>query len=90
MSPGVPILDSARAQFPKSARNITVANAWNPANSKLERPEPNGWEEGWSRVGKPATREVIQDLRTRGFTVVNLVASGVAASHKDVSISALL
>lgn len=91
MRPSHPILESVRALFPKSAnRTITVANAWNPAKSTLDRPEPSGWEEGWEHVGKPATRDVLQDLKTRGFTVVNLEASGVANRHKDVPISALL
>ncbi|QOD05923.1 hypothetical protein [Pseudarthrobacter sp. BIM B-2242] len=91
MSPSFPILESVRALFPKSAnRTIMVANAWNPADSKLERPEPNGWEDGWTHVGKPATRDVVQDLKDKGFTVVNLEASGVANRHKDVPISALL
>lgn len=91
MSPSYPILESVRALFPKSAnRTIMVASAWNPANSKLERPEPNGWEEGWTHIGQPATRAVIEGLKAKGFTVVNLEASGVANRHKDVSISSLL
>lgn len=91
MSPSYPILESVRALFPKSAnRTIIVSSAWNPSRSKLERPEPNGWEEGWEHVGKPATRDVLEGLKTRGFTIVNLEASGTANRHKDANISALL
>lgn len=91
MSPSYPILESVRALFPKSAnRTILVANAWNPSRSKLDRPAANGWEEGWEHVGKPATRAVLEALKTRGFTIVNLEAGGVPDKHRDIEISRLL
>lgn len=66
-----------------------VHSAWRREDSTLERPAPNG-SDGWTPVGKPATREVILALRNEGFTWVNLAAGGVADKLKDAPISRLL
>lgn len=55
----------------------------------LERPAANG-SDGWTPVGKPATGEVILNLKDQGFTWVNLEAGGVAEMLKDEPISRLL
>ncbi|MGO2482294.1 hypothetical protein ACTXIX_16620 [Glutamicibacter ardleyensis] len=84
------ILESVRGYFQKSAnRTIRVHSAWRREDSTLEQPAQSG-SDGWTHVGKPATREVILGLRDSGFTWVNLEASGVADKHKDVSISHLV
>lgn len=90
MPAAVPILPSVRALFPASARGFLVLNAWHPDRSTLDRPPFTGWDDGFERVGEPATREVIQGLKDRGFTHVNLEVSGVAQKLKDVEISRLL
>lgn len=91
MPAAIPVPPKVRALFPASAnRTILVANAWHPSRSTLERPPSGGWDDGFEHIGKIATREVIEDLKARGFTWVNLEASGVAHKHKDIEISRLL
>ena len=84
------ILATAQAQFPKSAnKTVIVANAWRPFGEKTQ-PEPNGWDEGWKHVGKPATYEVVDQLKVDGYTHINLEAGGTSWPFKDVHISALI
>ena len=79
------ILAYVRAQFPPSAtRTIMVLNAWCPEDSTLRRPAPNGWEDDWKHIGKPATREVILELRQKGFTWVHLQVCGGCTSAKSL------
>lgn len=90
MSRHYPILESVSALFPKIAnRTILVNSAWRPEDSTLERPASNGTD-GWTPIGKPATREVILELKRQGFTWINLAASGIANKYKDERISRLL
>lgn len=90
MRRSLPILESVRALYPKSAnQTIMVRAAWRSEDSMLERPAANG-SDGWTPVGKPATGEVILNLKDQGFTWVNLEAGGVAEMLKDEPISRLL
>lgn len=83
------ILASAQAQFPPSAnRTVRVDNAWRPTG-EATRPETNGMD-GWTRVGEPATYDVIRRLRDQGFTWVNLHTGGTANPFRDVPISRLI
>jgi hypothetical protein len=83
------ILATAQAQFPRSAnKTVTVDNAWRPVGSE-SRPEPSGMN-GWTRVGKLATYEVVKELHDQGFTWVNLCAGGTSNPFRDVPISALI
>lgn len=61
----------AAALIPWGAnRTIMVRAAWRSEESMLERPDVNG-SDGWTPVGKPATGEVILNLKDQGFTWVN-------------------
>jgi hypothetical protein len=85
------ILKSAQAQFPPSANTtVRVLSAWRREDSKLERPAPNGWEDGWTAVHQLATYAVVAKLRDLGFTWVNLETGGTTRSPKDVPISDLI
>ena len=76
--------------FPASAsRTVSVRDAWRRSDSTLDEPSDYG-DDGWTRVWKPATREVLEDLRDQGFTTVNLEAGGVADPFRRVTIDALL
>ena len=66
-----------------------VQNAWRSEDSTLERPAANG-SDGWTPINKPATGEVILELKNQGFTRINLFAGGVADKNKDALISSLL
>lgn len=83
------ILASAQAQFPPSAnKTVMVDNAWKPTGGAT-RPQPNGMD-GWTHVGEPATRGVVNGLRDQGFTWVNLQTGGTANQFRDVPISILI
>lgn len=66
-----------------------VANAWRDSDSTLDRPAPNGTD-GWTVVGKPATYDVIVQLRDQGFSDLSLETSGTANRHKDGRIADLI
>jgi hypothetical protein len=66
-----------------------VRNAWRPFGGRA-RPEPNGWDDGWTVVGQVATLSVLTWLRDDGYTWVNLEAGGIARPFKDVPLSSLL
>jgi hypothetical protein len=84
------ILQTAQAQFPKSAnKTIHVASAWRPADSTLERPAANGTD-GWTPVHQPASYAIVSELKRQGFHWVNLEASGTANRHRDVRITDLI
>jgi hypothetical protein len=57
--------------------------------STLGRPEPNG-SDGWSPIHRPATRELLLDLKAQGYTVINLVAGGTAVPFRDVPITVMI
>ncbi|MBT2539047.1 hypothetical protein [Arthrobacter sp. ISL-69] len=91
MSSNDEILKSAQAQFSPSAnKRVRVLNAWRREDSTLERPAPNGWEDGWTEVHQLATYAVVAKLRDQGFTVVNLATGGTTRSPKDVPITNLI
>lgn len=91
MSSNDEILKSAQAQFPPSAnKRVRVLNAWRREDSTLDRPAPNGWEDGWTGVHQLATYAVVAKLRDQGFTWVNLATGGTTRSPKDVQITALI
>ena len=82
----------ARALFPKSANAmVRVLNAWRQEDDPTgaTRPAPNG-PDGWTSIHEPATLAVLQQLRRRGFTWVNLHCGGCARSHKDARIDSLV
>lgn len=88
MAPRPVILQSAHDLFPASAnRTVMVENAWRPYDGHTE-PGPGSWNEGWSRIGLPATRTLVENLKAQGFTHVN-VAAGVR-HRADVRISRLI
>lgn len=84
------ILASAQALFPKSAkRTVIVVSAWHPDRASTPRPEFGG-SDGWTPIGKPVTRAVLDGLRSRGFTWVTVEAGGTAIQRHDVPIASLL
>lgn len=90
MTRSIPIPESVRALYPKSAnRTITVADAWRPEDSTLERPAFNGTD-GWTRINRYATLDVLKDLQAQGFTWVNFSAGGVARRYVHSTIAALV
>lgn len=90
MAQRLQILQTAQDQFPQSAnKTIMVANAWCAADSTLDRPAANGTD-GWTVVGKPATYDVVVQLRDQGFSYLSLEASGPANRRKDVRVADLI
>lgn len=83
------ILATAQAQFPRSAnKTVRVEAAWRPSGDK-QSPEPNG-SDGWTTIGRSATYLLVEQLRDKGYTWVNLSAGGTANPFKDVRISTLI
>jgi hypothetical protein len=80
---------SVRDLFPRSAGRIWVASAWRAADSTLAEPTGYG-SDGWTHVGRPATRDVLQDLRGQGFTHVALRPTRTVNRRSPVRIESLL
>jgi hypothetical protein len=79
---------SVRDLYPTRAHDHRIIAVWKPVRDEQD-PTADGVE-GWSTVDGPATALAIQDLRDRGFSWVNLEASGVPNPFRNARIADLL
>lgn len=87
-----PVPFSARALYPPSYKGgIMINKAFHPTKSSHNKPEKNG-SDGWCTVQLRCTRRSLEMLREKGYTHVNLVATGarVARPFHDAPINSLL
>lgn len=90
MIPNPVILLPAQAKFPPSAnKQVKVASAWRISDSTLDWPALSG-SDGWTWIGKFATREVLQDLHEQGYTWVSLETGGTRKPPQHARVTDLL